>query len=237
MGPVPFIDTPIVQFFGRFAHRSEAFDLFILDFVKLDLFKGAVVVAILCGIWFAFGSDLRRQRMIVIQTVLGAACAGLISRSLQYALGRPRPINGASDFVRLFGMSDYDVDWMKTIHSFPSDHAAFFGAVAMGIFLANRRWGVFAFAWTILVADLPRIYAGLHYPSDILAGIVLGMLVMLAMRKPAEMLVDPVLRLEKLHTATFYAASFFALYEMARLFDEIRLFGVMVWRSARIVMA
>lgn len=237
MGPIPFIDTPVLRFLGQFAHRSEAFDLFILDFVKLDLFKGAIVIAILWWIWFAAGPQLRQHRELVIQTVLGGAFAGLVSRVLQTVLARPRPINGATEFVRLFGISEFDVDWMQHIHSFPSDHAAFFGAVATGIFLANRRLGVFAFVWTLIVADLPRVYAGLHYPSDILAGLVLGILVTLAMRKPATMLAEPVLRWEKMHAAAFYAISFFALYEMARLFDEIRLFGVMVWHSARIVMA
>lgn len=237
MGPIPYIDSPVLRFLGRFAHQSEAFDSFILAFVKLDLFKGAVVVAILWWLWFQVGPRLRHQRLLVIQTVLGGAFAGLVSRCLQFALGRPRPVNGAPEFVRLFGITDYDVDFMKHIHSFPSDHAAFFGAVAMGIFLANKRWGMFAFVWTIVVADLPRIYAGLHYPTDILAGLALGMLVTLAMRKPAEMLAEPLLRWEKMHAAAFYAVSFFALYEMARLFDEIRLFGVMIWHSARILMA
>jgi membrane-associated phospholipid phosphatase len=237
MGPVPFIDNPVLRFLGQFAHRSEAFDLFILDFVKLDLFKGAVVIAILWWLWFSAGPRLRDHRVLVIQTVLGGAFAGLVSRILQSMLGRPRPVNGATDFVRLFGISEFDVDWMKHIHSFPSDHAAFFGAVAAGIFLANRRWGVFAFVWTLVVADLPRVYAGLHYPSDILAGLVLGVLTTLAMRKPAALLAGPVLRWEKMHAAAFYGVAFFALYEMARLFDEIRLFGVMVWRSAHIVLA
>src|SRR5262249_151569 len=162
------------------AHRSEAFDLFVLDFVKLDLFKGAIIIAILWWLWFDAGPQLRYYRVLVIQTVLGGAVAGLVSRVLQLSLGRPPPINGATACVRLFGVSEFDVNWMKTIHSFPSDHAAFFAAAAMGIFLAHRRWGIFAFAWTIIVADLPRIYTGLHYPSDILAGIVLGIVITLA---------------------------------------------------------
>jgi undecaprenyl-diphosphatase len=237
MGSIPFIDSPVLRFLGQFAHHSQAFDSFVLEFVKLDLFKGAVVVAILWWLWFDIGPRLRDQRTLVIQTVLGGAFAGLISRILQTLLGRPRPVNGAAEFVRLFGISEADVDWMKHIHSFPSDHAAFFGAVAMGIFLANRRWGVFAFAWTIALVDLPRVYAGLHYPSDILVGMALGMVIVLLMRKPAEILSGPLLRWEKLHTAPFYAVSFFALYEMARLFDEIRQFGLIVWHSAKIVLA
>jgi hypothetical protein len=40
-----------------------------------------------------------------------------------------------------------------------------------------------------------------------------------------------------MHAAPFYAVSFLALYEMARLFEEVRLFGAMLWHSARIAIA
>jgi undecaprenyl-diphosphatase len=163
--PIPFLDTPILRFFGSFAHRSEAFDTFVLAFVRLDLFKGAIVLAILVWLWFNFDPAMRARRAIVVQSVLGAIVAALASQAIQSGLSRPRPIMGAADFVRLYGITDTDIEWMKSIHSFPSDHAAFFGAVAIGIWLTDRRWGLFAFAWTIVVADVPRVYAGLHRPA------------------------------------------------------------------------
>ena len=237
MGPIPFLDSPVLRFFGGFAHRSAAFDNFILAFVRLDLFKGATVLAILVWLWFEYGSAVRERRVIVVQSVLGAIVAALASQALQIGVDRPRPVMGAADFVRLYGISDTDIEWMKSVHSFPSDHAAFFGAIAIGIWLADRRWGLFAFAWTIIVADIPRIYAGLHYPSDILGGLVLGIVVTLAMRRPAMALSKPALRWEKAHAASFYCASFLAFYEMARLFDEVRELAAILLRSGRILRA
>jgi undecaprenyl-diphosphatase len=237
MGSIPYIDSHVMRFLGGFAHRSEAFDNFILAFVRLDLFKGAILLAILVWLWFDFTVAIRERRAIVVQSVLGALVAALASQILQSGLDRARPVMGAAEFVRLHGISDTDIEWMQSIHSFPSDHAAFFGAVAIGIWLADRRWGLFAFAWTIIVADLPRIYAGLHYPSDILAGLVLGVVVTLAMRRPAKALVGPVLHWEKAHAASFYCASFLAFYEMARLFDEVRQLGTILLRSGRILLA
>jgi membrane-associated phospholipid phosphatase len=237
MGSLPYIDTPVFLLLGQFAARSEAFDTFVSSFVNLDMFKGALIMAIVCWLWFDMRADLRERRTRVIQIILGAGVAGIASRLVQYALARPRPIGTAPEYVPLFGVVPEEVAVIHETSSFPSDHAALFAVVATGIFLAHRRWGYFAFAWTLLVIDLPRIYTGRHYPSDILAGVVLGICVVLAMHWPARLLTEPVLRLEKRFTPWFYGAAFFGLYELARLLDSVRLLVGMVLRSARIVLS
>lgn len=60
-----------------------------------------------------------------------------------------------------------------TDFSFPSDHATMAGAVAVGLLLANRRWGIPAAVAAALMA-FTRVYVGAHYPSDVLAGLALG---------------------------------------------------------------
>jgi undecaprenyl-diphosphatase len=65
--------------------------------------------------------------------------------------------------------------------SFPSGHAAFFFALATAVTLFNkkvhpersRRTGIWLFVGAFLIS-LARIYAGVHYPSDILAGAAVG---------------------------------------------------------------
>lgn len=66
--------------------------------------------------------------------------------------------------------------------TFPSDHAAFFFALALGIFLACRRAGAVALAWTIVVTLATRIAAGMHWPLDIAAGALIGAAVMLLLQ-------------------------------------------------------
>jgi undecaprenyl-diphosphatase len=63
--------------------------------------------------------------------------------------------------------------------SFPSGHAAtaFAAAVAVGAFYPRLRWPLLALAGLV---GLSRIYLGVHYWIDVLAGAVLGTLLALA---------------------------------------------------------
>ena len=61
-------------------------------------------------------------------------------------------------------------------HSFPSGHSAHALAVSWTVFrLARRRHGLPLLALGILVA-LSRLYVGVHFPSDVIAGCLMGML-------------------------------------------------------------
>ena len=57
--------------------------------------------------------------------------------------------------------------------SFPSGHtlASFEGAVS--IFLYRRDWGLWALALAVLIA-FSRLYLFVHFPTDVLAGIIMG---------------------------------------------------------------
>lgn len=65
-------------------------------------------------------------------------------------------------------------------NSFPSGHTATAFALAFWVFLITRRtryrwWGYGALLLAALVG-LSRIYRGVHYPSDVLAGALIGIL-------------------------------------------------------------
>ncbi|MCW2780893.1 MAG: Undecaprenyl-diphosphatase [Marmoricola sp.] len=57
--------------------------------------------------------------------------------------------------------------------SFPSDHGVMAGAVAAGVLLANRRLGLVVAVAAVLIA-FARVYVGVHFPLDVVAGLVLG---------------------------------------------------------------
>jgi membrane-associated phospholipid phosphatase len=47
------------------------------------------------------------------------------------------------------------------------------GAVAVGLFVIDRRWGVVALVAAVLMA-VARVYCGAHYPGDVAAGLAIG---------------------------------------------------------------
>lgn len=62
-------------------------------------------------------------------------------------------------------------------HSFPSGHSAGSFAAAWALFRsAKKRYGIPAVILAALIA-LSRLYVGVHYPTDVLGGIVIGILV------------------------------------------------------------
>jgi undecaprenyl-diphosphatase len=57
--------------------------------------------------------------------------------------------------------------------SFPSGHAAFFFAIATVVYLHNKKAGILFFVGALLIS-LGRIFVGIHWPLDILAGAIVG---------------------------------------------------------------
>lgn len=71
-------------------------------------------------------------------------------------------------------------DW-----SFPSNHAAIAAAAAAALWLVDRRLGVIAAPAALLMA-LSRVWAGAHYPHDVVPALVVGAVVGLVLTGAAR---------------------------------------------------
>jgi undecaprenyl-diphosphatase len=80
----------------------------------------------------------------------------------------------ARPFVDLTGVIKL-ADRLPAEKSFPSAHATAAFAMAFAIYIQDRRWGAALLLLAALVA-LSRVAAGVHYPTDIMAGAVVGFL-------------------------------------------------------------
>ena len=77
---------------------------------------------------------------------------------------RPYDLLGYEILVRRLG--DY---------SFPSGHTSASFAAATAIYAIDRRWGAAAYVLAALIG-FSRLYLGVHFPTDVLAGAVVGIL-------------------------------------------------------------
>ena len=107
-----------------------------------------------------------RQRVKEIIIMLGSTfLAWALVLIVKKMFNNPRPFILYPDIQTLFIYGGED--------SFPSGHAAFYGALAVSIFAYHKRVG-FVFAVGALLVGLARIIAGVHFPLDILMGFIFG---------------------------------------------------------------
>jgi len=80
---------------------------------------------------------------------------------------RPRPFL-TFNFIPLIHQSAAEA-------SFPSGHASFYFALSTIVYFYNKKAGILFYVASFLIV-LARVFVGIHWPSDILAGAVLGIL-------------------------------------------------------------
>ncbi len=154
-----------------------ALDLSILDFIHntlsnsvMDLIMVCITysieygaIAILVFIVMMCIKKMRKTGFAVIGATLSVLLFGELI--LKHIVCRPRPfvINGAIELI-IRAPSGF---------SFPSSHTATCFAMATAIYLFHKRLGIIAYIYAALVA-FSRMYLYVHYPSDVIGGIALG---------------------------------------------------------------
>lgn len=127
--------------------------------------------AVLFGGWLAmiiWGG--RRGRLAAVMAVLAVTLSDQLSSGfLKPLVGRARPCNALPlDEIRLL------VRRSKAF-SFPSSHAANSFSMAAVLSWRYPRYAALAFGLAAVIA-YSRVYVGVHYPLDTVAGAVLGVL-------------------------------------------------------------
>ena len=167
-------DLTLLSAVNQYAHHSQTFDRFVASIQFNNLFKGGVLFPLVYFIWFkADRNSIKRHYLIA--TLLCTFPADLIARLMAKMLPfRFRPIHDATiNFLPPFGMNTNILDGFS---SFPSDHAILFFCLSTGLFFCSKKLGIFALIYTLIFIAFPRIYLGLHYPTDIIAGAAIGII-------------------------------------------------------------
>jgi membrane-associated phospholipid phosphatase len=125
-------------------------------------------------IWFIY--RFRRLFFIPLLGVLMAFATGdLVSaRLIKPGVKRTRPCNEITVNARVIGVT------CRPSYSFPSSHAVNHMAIAIFIIvligIQKKIWVILCLFWAVMIS-YSRVYLGLHYPGDVIAGMIMGGLI------------------------------------------------------------
>jgi membrane-associated phospholipid phosphatase len=219
--------------------RSEIFDFLVALFATNMLLKAGVIGACMAAAW-SYGKTpeetlIMRRRLLLV--LFAAVCAVGYTKVAGRLLSYPRPIVLTQETFRFEGerLTPYEQasfrtpaesDGRKRVanlqrglidsndwESFPSDHAGFFGALAIGMIWVNPTIGLIATGWTFLVIFPSKLLRGMHRPSDMFAGLAIALLALflwslLERNGLLNRVVHWTLRFNVLATALFFLVAF-----------------------------
>ena len=160
---------------NNFISTANNLDVVLFYFVNLNLQNQFfnVLMPIITNIglyffWFAvcavlaiFGGEKGRNVALIL--LIGILIGHFISDYLKYVFLRPRPFMTLTGVHLLANATNY---------SFPSGHTteAFIGCIIIG-----KKYGnLLLFILLAVLIAFSRVYIGVHYPGDVLAGAMLG---------------------------------------------------------------
>ncbi len=124
---------------------------------------GNLVFALLAAMYAAgWLFDRPRWRAVVVAVLASLLASFLVVVAIKYTLRRQRP-RDPTGFISI----RFDK------YSFPSGHSARMGTLAVAVLFFHPPLGWLLVALALLVGAA-RVFIGIHYPGDVLAGLVIG---------------------------------------------------------------
>lgn len=148
--------------------------LWIQEYLRVECLNGIVKAIsflgnggwfwILTALFFTYGKNTRRAGIMALVSM--AVCALIVNIILKNAVARIRPYEVLKGLTLLVERQrDY---------SFPSGHTSASFAAAWMYFKYLKKHLARAFLVMAALISLSRLYVGVHYPSDVLAGFLIA---------------------------------------------------------------
>lgn len=171
--PHNFFDQQLIDWVQQF--DSDLLERGAVFLAHVGSLYGTAIIAFIFLV-YSLVQHKTRQALILVS---GFASTVAVTWTLKWLFGRPRPFIEARPFIE-------DGILVETYGSaFPSAHSAYAAmlAIMLVIVLSSKqglKYWVFAIAviWAVLMG-WSRVYLSAHYPTDVLAGWVVAMLMMI----------------------------------------------------------
>jgi membrane-associated phospholipid phosphatase len=155
------VDVWAFMVFNLHGSRPVWLDWMMLGFTQI----GSGVAALTIGLILYLASD----HLVAYEFILGSLTLWMVVELVKALVRRSRPIFRVTQ-ARIVG-------YRAIGRSFPSGHTsqAFFTATLIAPYFHASAWVVFLLFSMALLVGITRMYVGAHYPRDVLAGAILGM--------------------------------------------------------------
>lgn len=137
------------------------------DFLIIFFGTYFIYIVLIIFLYFAYCAYKKRRNVATLTPYLGALVASVVSY-------------GVVDAIRLFyhharPFVTFNIQHLLTdsAYSFPSAHTTVLFALATATYFFNKKLSYFIFIAGVIVG-FARIAGGVHYPSDILGGMLIG---------------------------------------------------------------
>ncbi len=164
-GPVLFAQNPDIDLLRSInQHRNPNLDNTFRFISNASAPVAIGVPVFLLGMSLVEEDSLMRHKSYYIGATL--ASAAVLTTILKYSVNRERPFDKYPGIIKLSSAGS---------PSFPSGHTSDAFALATSLSFSYPKWYVIvpAYSWSCVVA-FSRMDLGVHYPSDVLAGAVIG---------------------------------------------------------------
>lgn len=160
------LDLGLFRLINGLAGRSPVLDG-LARLVVNDYLAPSAIVLLLVWLWLRGRSRAERSADsgVVVNAVAAQFVANIVLKVINLSYFRARPFDALPEANLVF--------YRPWDSSCPSNPATFAFAVAVAIYLGDRRLGKVALGVATLWG-LSRVYSGVHYPLDVVAGAALG---------------------------------------------------------------